>query len=56
MLFEFDEKQLNNLVIFLNRVDLKGSQVPAYIEILNVLQNPAKKNNNMVPKSLELGE
>lgn len=36
-----DQKMLNNLILFLDRVDLKGAEVPAYIEVrqfINALQ------------------
>jgi|TARA_Y100000310_G_scaffold279075_2_gene297997 hypothetical protein len=34
MNYELNEKQLNNLFTFLSRVDLKGSEVTAFNELL----------------------
>lgn len=34
---ELTQQQLNNLQVFMQRVDLKGNEVPAYVEIFNVL-------------------
>ena len=31
---EFTEDQMKNLAVFLNRVQLSGAEVPAYIEIV----------------------
>lgn len=46
MKFEFDKQTLDNLVVFLNRVDLKGAEVPAFIQIMNTLQNPIQDEDN----------
>lgn len=46
MKIEFDKQTLDNLVAFLNRVDLKGVEVPAFIKIMNTLQNPIKEEDN----------
>lgn len=40
MKIKLTEQQLNNLCIFLERVELKGNEVPAYVEIRNALSNP----------------
>ena len=40
MKIELTEQQLNNLQVFLQRVDLKGNEVPAYVEIIQALNNP----------------
>ncbi len=37
MKIELTEQQLNNLKIFLNRVDLKGNEVGAFVEIMQTL-------------------
>ena len=42
MKIELTEQQLNNLQIFLQRVDLKGNEVQAFVEIMQVLNNPFK--------------
>lgn len=34
---EFTKEQLANLQVFLSRVDLKGSEVPAFVEIMQAL-------------------
>ena len=39
MKYEISDQVKNNLLAFLNRVDLKGSEVPAYIEIINAFAN-----------------
>jgi hypothetical protein len=46
MRFEFSEQALNNLMIFLDRVDYKGLKENFAInEILNILNNPIKEEN-----------
>ena len=35
---ELTEGQLNNLLIFLQTVSLKGNEVPAFVEIVNAIQ------------------
>ena len=47
MNIELTEQQLNNLQEFLKRVDLKGSEVPAFVEIVNALNNPDKSEDNV---------
>jgi hypothetical protein len=43
MKFEFNEAQLNNLFVFLDRVEIKGlKEIQAMNEILNILHNPLK--------------
>jgi len=37
MKIEFTEEQIKNLQVFLNRVDLKGAEVPAFVDIINLL-------------------
>ena len=41
------EQQMNNLQSFLNRVDLKGSEVPAYVDIMQALNNPNIKEHEI---------
>jgi len=48
--FEFSsEEQVKNLAIFLNRVQLTGAEVPAYLEIVRQINKPildiAKKSS-----------
>lgn len=42
MYIKLTEQQLNNLKAFLLRVDLKGSEVGAFTEILGVISRPTK--------------
>lgn len=44
MKFELNEQVLNNLKAFLLRVDMKGSEVPSYVEIINALQSPLQED------------
>jgi len=44
---EFSPEQLNNLKIFLLRTDLKGSEVEQFIEIANLLNNPAGEEKDV---------
>lgn len=37
MVFEMDDRQRKNLLGFLERVDLKGSEVPAFVEVVRIL-------------------
>ena len=45
MKLEISEAILNNLKTFLGRVDLKGTEVPAFVEVINVLNNVGKEEN-----------
>jgi hypothetical protein len=38
MKIELTKEQLNNLKVFLARVDLKGAEVPAFVEIMQVVE------------------
>ena len=40
LIIKLSEHQLNNLNIFLQRVDLKGNEVRAFVEIMNALNEP----------------
>ena len=44
MKYEISEQAKNNLLVFLQRTDLKGNEVPAYVEIINILNNPIIEN------------
>lgn len=39
MIIEMSEQQKNNLLIFLERITLTPKEVPAYIEIVQLLTN-----------------
>lgn len=43
MYIELNEEQRKNLMIFLDRVELKGKEVFAFAQILSALQNPIEK-------------
>lgn len=40
MYIELTEEQKKNLLIFFDRVDLKGKEAIAYVQILGALQKP----------------
>jgi len=40
MKYEINETQLKNLIEMLKRVQLTGAEVPAYVDIINILNNP----------------
>lgn len=44
MKYEISEQVKNNLLVFLQRTELKGNEVPAYVEIINILNNPIIEN------------
>lgn len=44
---EFNEQQVENLKVFLSRTDVKGLEVPAFVEIMNALNNPDKSEDNV---------
>ena len=46
MYIDLNEEQRKNLMIFLDRVELKGKEVFAYIDILKTLQEPVKKEDD----------
>ncbi len=37
---EFTEEQMKNLAVFLNRIQLTGAEVPAYLEIVQAINKP----------------
>lgn len=44
MKYELNENQLNNLIVFLDRVELKGiKEIQAINEILSIFTNPTKE-------------
>ena len=45
---KFTEQQLNNLKAFLLRVDLKGSEVGAFTELLGVISRPTEETEKAV--------
>jgi len=47
MKFEISNQQLANLGEFLNRVQLKGGEVNAFIELAGVFKNPIKEEKEV---------
>ena len=47
---QMSEKQLNNLIAFLNRVELKGSEVPAFVELINIIYPDVVKKEVTKPE------
>lgn len=43
MKFELSQEQVKNLITLLKRVNLTGEEVPAYVDIINILNNPIKE-------------
>lgn len=39
----FTQEEANNLLTFLNRTDLKGGEVPAFVAIITKLQKAIKE-------------
>lgn len=54
--YEFTEQQVSNLRIFLGRTDIKGSEVPAYVEIVNALVNPIQEELKEKEGEISRGE
>lgn len=47
--FEFNENQINNIMVFLNRVPVTGfKEIEAMNEIIRIFQNPIIEQDNMV--------
>lgn len=46
MKIEFTKEQLNNLQVFLNRVNLQGNEAAAFVEIIQVLSRPAIEDHS----------
>ena len=42
-IIELTKEQHRNLIVFLNRVQLTGSEVPAYTDIMTILMKPKEK-------------
>lgn len=45
MKYEIPDSVINNLKVFLNRVNLNGNEVPAFIEIISALDNPISEDD-----------
>lgn len=43
MLIELTEEQRDNVITLLERVDLKGSEAIAFVEIVQALYNPVEE-------------
>lgn len=43
--YEIPDHVIHNIKEFMLRVDLKGQEVPAYVEILNILNTPISKED-----------
>lgn len=43
MKYELSEEQVKNIFIFLNRVDLKGSEAAALLGIVSALSKPVEE-------------
>ena len=39
MIIKMSVQEINNLCTFLNRVDLKGAEVPAFVAIMNAISS-----------------
>lgn len=48
---QFSDTDLRNIYVFLERVELKGKEVPAYAEIQRAIANAVKLSGS--PKKLE---
>jgi hypothetical protein len=46
VVIELTQQAKQNLLGFLNRVQLSGSEVPAYIELMQMIQQGIKKDGN----------
>ena len=42
IIVKFTPEQYDNLLIFLQRTDLKGSEVAAFVQVVNALKNAEK--------------
>jgi hypothetical protein len=42
---ELTDDQLKNLMVFLNRVQLAGAEVPAYVELIRIINKVEDKPN-----------
>jgi len=47
MIYDISEENMKNLQIFLWRVDLKGSEVQAFINVNQALSTPIKEEQRM---------
>lgn len=56
MKIDLTKLQISNLQTFLQRVDLKGSEVPAFIEIVNALNYSTNENNQEMQQSNQTKE
>jgi len=50
---ELTEKQKQNLLIFLNRVQLSGAEVPAYIEIVQAVNKLPPSSQLPLPNKVD---
>jgi hypothetical protein len=50
MKIELTEEQMKNLAVFLQRVQLTGGEVPAYVEIVQAINKPVLEDSNVKEK------
>ena len=46
MLYEISDEQKKNMLELFRRVDLKGSEAPAFVDVLNALNNPVEEKKD----------
>jgi len=51
----FTDEQLKNTAVFLGRVDLKGAEVPAYVDVSNAINNELAKRGSTETQTEETG-
>jgi len=47
---ELNDEQMKNLMVFLNRTQLAGTEVPAYLEIVKAINEQDEKVEDKKPK------
>lgn len=43
MKYEMSEQMIKNIMAIINKSDLKGYEIPAYLDIINALNTPIKE-------------
>lgn len=56
MIINLNEKHVENLKIFLSRVDLKGQEVAAFNELVNALLTPHDASQSNIPKVKDIAQ
>jgi hypothetical protein len=54
-MYNLSEQQVNNLKVFLNRINLNANEIPAFLELIKIFQEPIEDTENTEKDGVEDG-